>query len=56
MALEIVTLTGGHVRLEPLTLGHLCAFCEVGLDERVWQWNPSPRRTPEAMAADVETS
>lgn len=37
---EPVTLAGRHVRLEPLTLGHLDALCSVGLDETLWRWTP----------------
>ena len=32
-----VTLTGTHVRLEPLTLAHAPALCEVGLDPELWR-------------------
>ena len=33
-----VTLEGRHVRLEPLSLAHLPALAEVGLDPELWQW------------------
>ena len=42
--LDPVTLTGKHVRLEPLTQDHLDAFCAVGLDESIWTWNCNPIR------------
>jgi RimJ/RimL family protein N-acetyltransferase len=32
-----VALTGAHVRLEPLTLAHVPALCEVGLDPELWR-------------------
>ena len=40
-----VSLAGEHVRLEPLTLGHLDALAEVALDAELWTWSPSPVRT-----------
>lgn len=40
MNIEPVVLEGRHVRLEPLTLGHLDALCEVGGDPEIWRWNP----------------
>ena len=40
-----VKLEGAHVRLEPLSLGHLDALCEVGLDEELWRWITVPVRT-----------
>lgn len=36
MPIDPVTLAGTHVRLEPLTLDHLDALCEVGLDPELW--------------------
>lgn len=36
MPIAPVTLEGTHVRLEPLTQGHLDALCEVGLDPDLW--------------------
>jgi RimJ/RimL family protein N-acetyltransferase len=49
-----VTLGGAHVRLEPLSLCHLDAFCEVGLDEELWRWIPAPVGTREEMRAYIE--
>jgi len=40
MKIEPVVLEGKHVRLEPLTLGHIDALCEVGGDAEIWRWNP----------------
>jgi RimJ/RimL family protein N-acetyltransferase len=40
MKIEPVVLEGKHVRLEPLSLGHLDALCEVGGDAEIWRWNP----------------
>jgi N-acetyltransferase len=49
-----VTLQGAHVRLLPLTLDHLDAFCAVGLDPDLWRLIPSKAETPEEMQAYVE--
>lgn len=37
MTLEPVTLEGRHVLLQPLSLAHLNALCEVGLDPELWR-------------------
>ena len=49
-----VLLEGTHVRLEPLTLEHLDALCEVGLDEELWRWIPIQVRTREEMRAYIQ--
>jgi N-acetyltransferase len=56
MAMEIrpVTLEGGTVRLEPLSLSHHPQLCEVGLDFELWHWTTNNVRTPEDMRAYVE--
>src|SRR2546427_3239251 len=56
MIVEPVTLEGKHVRLEPLSLAHHTALCEVGLDEDVWRWIAAPVRTPEEMRRYIETA
>src|SRR6266478_8829105 len=60
MAMEIVvspvTLEGAHVRLEPLAKSHLAGLAEVGLEEELWRWIPTPVRTQEEMAAYIETA
>ncbi|QNS08370.1 GNAT family N-acetyltransferase [Streptomyces xanthii] len=44
-----VTLTGTHVRLEPLTRGHLSdLFAAGGNDDEVWRWQGGPTPTTEA--------
>ncbi|MER6914199.1 GNAT family protein [Streptomyces sp. NPDC000594] len=50
-----VTLTGRHIRLEPLTLSHLPdLFAAGGGDEEVWRWLGTPvPRTEEELAAVV---
>ena len=42
-------LEGAQVRLEPLTLEHHAALCEVGLDPELWQWIPYRAITAEEM-------
>ncbi|WP_430783836.1 bifunctional pyridoxamine 5'-phosphate oxidase family protein/GNAT family N-acetyltransferase [Actinoplanes sp. G11-F43] len=50
-----VVLEGRHVRLEPLTPGHVPALFDALDDEEVWRHIPTPRpRTAEEFAADVE--
>jgi RimJ/RimL family protein N-acetyltransferase len=56
MVISPVTLEGGHVRLEPLAKAHLAGLTQVGLDEELWRWIPTPVRTQEEMAAYIETA
>ena len=51
-----VVLSGTHVRLEPLSLEHVDALCEVGLDPSIWTWNPAPIRNRDEMQAYVESA
>ncbi|MGW7289354.1 GNAT family N-acetyltransferase [Streptomyces sp. NPDC054847] len=49
-----VTLTGRHVRLEPLTEGHLSdLFAAGGQDEEVWRWQGGPAPQSEAELGDT---
>ena len=56
MAVSPVVLEGAHVRLEPLAKTHLTGLVEVGLDEELWLWIPTPVRTQQEMAAYIETA
>jgi N-acetyltransferase len=56
MVVEPVILHGQHVRLEPLTSEHAAGLAEVGLDEDLWKWIPTPVCTPEEMSAYVQTA
>ncbi|MGI8654892.1 MAG: GNAT family N-acetyltransferase [Pyrinomonadaceae bacterium] len=56
MLIQPLTLEGRRVRLEPLTLAHHSALCEVGLDEELWRWIPTMIRTPDEMRAYIETA
>jgi N-acetyltransferase len=56
MKVSPVTLQGRHVRLEPLSKAHLAGLAEVGLDEDLWRWIPTPVRTAQEMEAYVLTA
>jgi RimJ/RimL family protein N-acetyltransferase len=56
MIVAPVTLEGTHVRLEPLAKAHLAGLAQVGLDEELWRWIPTPVRTRVEMAAYIETA
>src|SRR5438552_14698814 len=47
---------GAYVRLNPLTSVHLAGLAEIGLDEELWRWIPTPVRTQEEMAAYIEAA
>jgi RimJ/RimL family protein N-acetyltransferase len=38
--IEVPTLEGARVRLEPMTLGHLPALEQIAFDERIWRYMP----------------
>lgn len=48
-----VTLTGSAVSLIPLTLGHVDALAQVGLEAPLWRWQPSPIIDVDGMRAYV---
>lgn len=56
MNLELVTLEGTHVRLEPLAREHIPALCAVGLEPELWRWTMTQIHTPEEMHSYVETA
>lgn len=56
MKVEPVVLEGRRVRLEPLTLAHLDALCEVGLDPELWRWTITEVLTPASMRAYVDSA
>jgi N-acetyltransferase len=49
MHVDPVTLTGKHVRLEPLTLNHVDGLARAGLDPELWRWIPMPVTTVAEM-------
>ena len=50
-ALGPVTLTGRHLRLEPMRAGHAPALLEAGRDPEIWAWMPARPTTRAAMEA-----
>jgi N-acetyltransferase len=56
MAIWPVILEGRYVRLEPLTADHTAGLAEIGLDEDLWRWIPTPVRTLQEMSAYVQTA
>src|SRR5258708_19535963 len=56
MNIAPVVLAGRHIRLEPLTLQHHSAFCEIGLDEDIWRWFPTPVNSREASPDYIRTA
>ena len=52
----MLTLEGTQVRLEPLTLAHLDALCEIGLDDDLWRWIPKPVHSREDMQDYIRTA
>jgi len=52
----MLILEGTHVRLEPLTLAHLDALCEIGLDDDLWRLIPKPVRSREDMRDYIRTA
>lgn len=50
MQIETITLEGGVVRLEPLSLEkHFADLCRVGLDDEIWRWTPHQIRTADVL-------
>ena len=56
MKFRPVVLEGRHVRLEPLSIGHHDALCEVGLDDDLWRWIPKPVRSRDDMLDYIRTA
>jgi RimJ/RimL family protein N-acetyltransferase len=56
MLIAPVILEGRHVRLEPLKPEHAMGLAEIGLDEDLWKWIPTPVRTLEEMTSYIRTA
>src|SRR5579863_7277824 len=56
MKVQPVTLTGLHVRLEPLTLDHHSALTEVGLEPELWRWTVAEVLTAQDMRVYIESA
>lgn len=54
MLFNPVTLEGRFIYLEPLSMVHHPALCEVGLENEIWRWTPNLVRTSEDMRAYIE--
>ncbi len=54
MLIQPVTLEGRNVRLEPLSLAHLAALGEAGLNDEIWRWMPQQVHSAEAMRGWIE--
>ena len=54
--MQVPTLTGQRIILEPLTLAHVDALCEVGLDPEIWKYTTAGIRTRDDMLRYVETA
>ena len=55
MGAETFSLTGPHIRLEPLTREHVDALADAANDPSLYQWSPVPRGRAEA-ARYVDTA
>jgi RimJ/RimL family protein N-acetyltransferase len=53
MPLSPVTLSGRHIRLEPLSLAHVPALTRAGLFAELWRLQPAPVSTEADMLAYV---
>jgi RimJ/RimL family protein N-acetyltransferase len=51
--LSPVTLSGTHIRLEPLTLAHVPALTQAGLHPDLWRLQPAPINNEHDMHAYV---
>jgi RimJ/RimL family protein N-acetyltransferase len=56
MKIEPVVPEGRHVRLEPLSLDHHAALCEVALDPELWRWTLSEVLTPDDLRRYMEAA
>ena len=54
--MNVPTLTGARVILEPLSLDHVDALCEIGLDPEIWKYTTSSVRDRNEMVAYIETA
>lgn len=53
---EPISLEGSVVRLEPLSLDHLAALINVGLEADIWRWMPRQVNSPADMRTFVEAA
>jgi len=55
-AIAPVTLTGRHVRLEPLAIEHVGSLAEIGLDPDLWRWTSSQITSRDEMEGYVRAA
>lgn len=51
-----MTLEGPRIRLEPMSLDHQAALCEIGLDPSLWAKTTIRVRTPDEMRRYIENA
>jgi RimJ/RimL family protein N-acetyltransferase len=56
MDVQPIVLEGQHVRLEPLSMKHHAALCEVGLVKEIWKWTTALILTPDDMQTYIGTA
>jgi N-acetyltransferase len=56
MRVEPIVLEGAHVRLEPLTLEHHAALCEVAFDDEIWRFTSAYVATPVDLARYIDAA
>jgi N-acetyltransferase len=54
--IQLTTLEGNHVRLQPLSMEHHAELCAIGLDQDIWRWMPYSMQTPEDMKTYIEAA
>jgi N-acetyltransferase len=56
MRVEPITLTGAHVRLEPLAESHLDELWPVASEASLWEWIPWPVRSKDDLRTYIATA
>lgn len=51
-----ITLTGTHIRLEPMRPEHASALLEAGRSREIWKWMPNRPLEPPAMEGWLKTA
>ena len=56
MKIVPISLSGTHVRLEPLSLDHLDQLCEIGINEELWKATMTRIRSRDDLAVYVRAA
>jgi RimJ/RimL family protein N-acetyltransferase len=56
MIIDLITLSGQYVRLEPLSMQHYDALWAIGQDAELWKWTPYQITTPDKMHAYIKAA